>query len=122
MNKEHITIIIEDSKGNTLGGYVNSKIDKVNDYITDSKPFVFSLESNGMKGMKKFDIKEQQYAFYLWNKSSDYLFGFGDVIFVFIKKIIKQYQVVNIGHMNMKELKIDFVEKNILIVSQRNES
>ncbi|BFU20522.1 trichohyalin, putative [Entamoeba histolytica] len=47
MNKEHIIIIIEDSKGNQFGGYVNSKIDKVDYFINDSKSFVFSLESNG---------------------------------------------------------------------------
>ncbi|BFU24708.1 trichohyalin, putative [Entamoeba histolytica] len=77
-NKEHIIIIIEDEDGNKFGGYVNSKIDKVDDWIYDSKSFVFSLESNGrMKGMKKFDIKEPQYAFYLYNQSDDYLFAFG---------------------------------------------
>ncbi|BFU19596.1 trichohyalin, putative [Entamoeba histolytica] len=78
MNKEHIIIIIEDSKGNNFGGYVNEKIDKVDEWISDSKSFVFSLESNGrMEGMKKFDIEQQQYAFYLYNKSDDWLFSFG---------------------------------------------
>ncbi|BFU18890.1 predicted protein [Entamoeba histolytica] len=79
INKEYIIIIIEDEEGNKFGGYVNSKIDKVDEWISDSKSFVFSLESNGrMKGMKKFDIKQPQYAFYLHNKSDDYLFMFGD--------------------------------------------
>ncbi|BFU24979.1 predicted protein [Entamoeba histolytica] len=84
MNKEHIIIIIEDEEGNKFGGYVNSKIDEVG-YINDSQSFLFSLESNGrMKGMKKFDIKEQEYAFCLWNQSDDWLFkfGFGNDIFV----------------------------------------
>ncbi|BFU25791.1 trichohyalin, putative [Entamoeba histolytica] len=78
MNKEHIIIIIEDEDGNKFGGYVNSKIDKVDDYIYDSKSFLFSLESNGrIEGMKKFDIKEPQHAFILFNQSDNYLFGFG---------------------------------------------
>ncbi|BFU19348.1 trichohyalin, putative [Entamoeba histolytica] len=77
MNKEHIIIIIEDEEGNKFGGYVNSKIDKVG-WINDSKSFVFSLESNGrIKGMKKFDIKEPEFAFCLFNQSDDYLFSFG---------------------------------------------
>ncbi|BFU25804.1 trichohyalin, putative [Entamoeba histolytica] len=64
MNKEHLIIIIEDEDGNKFGGYVNSKIDKVDECINDSKSFLFSLESNGrMKGMKKFDIKQPEYAF-----------------------------------------------------------
>ncbi|BFU18144.1 predicted protein [Entamoeba histolytica] len=84
MNKEHIIIIIEDEDGNKFGGYVNSKIDKVDEWIYDSKSFVFSLESKGrMKGMMKFDIKQPDYAFWLDNQSSDCLFefgyGFGDI-------------------------------------------
>ena len=47
INKEHIIIIIEDSNGNKFGGYVNSKIDEVNDWINDPKSFLFSLESKG---------------------------------------------------------------------------
>ncbi|BFU25899.1 Hypothetical protein EHI5A_126860 [Entamoeba histolytica KU27] len=80
MNKEHIIIIIEDECGNKFGGYVNEKIDKVgNGYIKDSKSFVFSLESNGrIEGMKKFDTKEPEYAFYLFNQSCGYLFSFGN--------------------------------------------
>ncbi|BFU24112.1 predicted protein [Entamoeba histolytica] len=78
MNKEHLIIIIEDTKGNKFGGYVNSKVDKVNSYINDSKSFVFSLDSNGrIEGMKKFDIKQTQYAFYLNNQIQDCLFAFG---------------------------------------------
>ncbi|BFU26664.1 predicted protein [Entamoeba histolytica] len=78
MNKENIIIIIEDEEGNKFGGYVNSKINEVGDFINDSNSFLFSLESNGRnEGMKKYDIKQQQYSFKLFNQSSDYLFGFG---------------------------------------------
>ncbi|BFU20937.1 trichohyalin, putative [Entamoeba histolytica] len=78
MNKEHITIIIEDEDGNKFGGYVNSKIDKVDGYIYDSHSFVFSLESKGRnEGMMKFDIKQPQYAFYLYHRADNYLFAFG---------------------------------------------
>ncbi|BFU22112.1 trichohyalin, putative [Entamoeba histolytica] len=84
MNKKHVIIIIEDSEGNKFGGYVNEKIDKVDDYIYDSQSFLFSLESKGrMEGMMKFDIKQPQYAFCLFNQSDDWLFefgyGFGDI-------------------------------------------
>ncbi|BFU20928.1 trichohyalin, putative [Entamoeba histolytica] len=85
MNKEHIIIIIEDKEGNKFGGYVNSKIDKVDGYIYDSHSFVFSLESKGRnEGMMKFDIKQPQYAFYLYSQIQDCLFefgyGFGDIL------------------------------------------
>ncbi|GAB1220811.1 hypothetical protein ENUP19_0059G0020 [Entamoeba nuttalli] len=86
INKEHIIIIIEDEEGNKFGGYVNSKIDKVDWYINDSKSFVFSLESNGrIEGMKKFDIVDTRYAFKIFNQTDDYLFnfGFGWDIFVY---------------------------------------
>ncbi|BFU23355.1 trichohyalin, putative [Entamoeba histolytica] len=78
MNKEHVIIIIEDLEENKFGGYVNEKIDKVVTTFNDSHSFVFSFESNGrMKGMKKFDIKVQRYAFILNSQADDYLFGFG---------------------------------------------
>ncbi|GAB1218649.1 hypothetical protein ENUP19_0001G0017 [Entamoeba nuttalli] len=78
MNKEHIIIIIDDEEGNKFGGYVNSKIDKAGEWISDSKSFVFSLESNGrLDGMMKFDIKDQQHAFGLGKQSYDWLFAFG---------------------------------------------
>ncbi|BFU24392.1 predicted protein [Entamoeba histolytica] len=76
--KEDIIIIIEDEEGNKFGGYVNSKIDKVDEWIYDSKSFLFSLESNGrIEGMMKFNIKQPQHAFWLFNQSHDRLFGFG---------------------------------------------
>ncbi|BFU23980.1 TLD, putative [Entamoeba histolytica] len=81
MNKEHIIIIIEDEDGNKFGGYVNSKIG-TGEWIYDSKSFVFSLETKErMKGMKKFDIKQPQDAFCLYNQSHDilFMFGLGDI-------------------------------------------
>ncbi|BFU26540.1 predicted protein [Entamoeba histolytica] len=78
MNKENLIIIIEDEEGNKFGGYVNSKIDKIDEWLYDSHSFVFSLESKGrMKGMKKFDIKLPEYAFCLYNQSDNCLFQFG---------------------------------------------
>ncbi|BFU23730.1 trichohyalin, putative [Entamoeba histolytica] len=77
-NKEHIIIIIEDSRGNRFGGYVSEQIDKTYYFINDSKSFLFSLESKGrIEGMKKFDIIDPQRAFWLYNQSHDYLFEFG---------------------------------------------
>ncbi|BFU25442.1 trichohyalin, putative [Entamoeba histolytica] len=104
MNKEHIIIIIKDEEGNKFGGYVNSKIDKVDGYIYDSKSFVFSLESKGrMKGMKKFDIEQPEYAFWLDNQTVNCLDLDVEVIFVFVKKIIKQIHTVINVHLNIKE-------------------
>ncbi|BFU18597.1 trichohyalin, putative [Entamoeba histolytica] len=78
MNKEHLIIIIKDSNGNKFGGYVHSKIDKTGQWIYDSNSFLFSLESiERIKGMMKFDIKEPQFAFCLFNQSYDCLFKFG---------------------------------------------
>ncbi|EDR28973.1 hypothetical protein EDI_064530 [Entamoeba dispar SAW760] len=70
--------IEKNSDGNKFGGYVNAKIDKFDDYINDSKSFLFSIESKGrIQGMNKFDIKQPQYAFYVGKQSDDYLFEFG---------------------------------------------
>ncbi|BFU21134.1 hypothetical protein KM1_057740 [Entamoeba histolytica HM-3:IMSS] len=77
-NKEHIIIIIEDLKGNIFGGYINSKINKIDAWINDPHAFVFSLESKGrLKEMMKFDIKEPKYGFFMESSSYGPLFEFG---------------------------------------------
>ena len=71
-------IVVEDERKNKFGGYLSSQIQKVETWLKDSNAFLFSLKSNGrVKGMRKFEIKDSQYAFYLPNKSKEVLFGFG---------------------------------------------
>ncbi|BFU25503.1 trichohyalin, putative [Entamoeba histolytica] len=126
-NKKHIIIIIEDSEGNKFGGYVNSKVDKVDgDYIYDSKSFVFSLESNGrIEGMKKFDIEQPQYAFLLCNKSDDYLFvfGLGDIdVYKENNKTesyCKQYSFEYEGITNALCGKLYFTPKRIIVIEMK---
>ena len=73
--RKQLVFIVEDTEGNKFGGYIDAIIDKYWDFdtqtrITDSKSFVFSLESNGrLNGMKKFNIEYPQYAVGLYNKS-----------------------------------------------------
>ncbi|BFU19755.1 trichohyalin, putative [Entamoeba histolytica] len=124
-NKEHIIIIIEDEEGNKFGGYVNEKIDKIDDYTNDSKSFVFSLKSNGrIEGMKKFDIKEPQYAFCLYNQSYDNLFEFGCDIIVF-KENYKtnsyccQYSFDYKGISNALCGKEDFTPKRFIVIEMK---
>ncbi|BFU18090.1 predicted protein [Entamoeba histolytica] len=77
----------DNEDGNRFGGYVNSKIDKVDEWIYDSNSFLFSLESKGrMKRMMKFDIKDKRYAFILYNKSDDGLFMFGNGADIYVYK------------------------------------
>ncbi|BFU25996.1 predicted protein [Entamoeba histolytica] len=129
INKEHIIIIIEDEEGNKFGGYVNEKIDKVNECINDSKSFVFSLESNGrMKVMKKFDIKKPQHAFWLCNQSDNYLFKLGNndiVVFKENNKTIsycKQHSFSYKGITNAlcgKQLPERFTPKRIIVIEMK---
>ncbi|EMS15636.1 hypothetical protein KM1_032450 [Entamoeba histolytica HM-3:IMSS] len=84
INKEHIIIIIEDTNGNKFGGYVNVKIDKIDNWINDPKSFLFSIETKRrIQRMKKFDIKYLEDAFWLYDQSSNYLFTFGCDIYVY---------------------------------------
>ena len=79
MNRSNLMFVIEDTNNNKFGGYISSTINQYESWITDSKAFVFSLKSNGrLNGMKKFDITQPQFAFYLYQKSSQiYLFSIG---------------------------------------------
>ena len=70
--------LIEDDKGNKFGGFVSSKIDKIDYYISDSNAFVFSFESNGrLDEPMKFDATsegEEYGIFKLGCQNSNYLF------------------------------------------------
>ncbi|BFU26267.1 predicted protein [Entamoeba histolytica] len=128
MNKEHIIIIIEDTEGNKFGGYVNSKIDKVSyyDYINDSKSFVFSLESNRIERMMKFDIRQPQYAFILFNQSDNRLFGFGNGSDICVYKdnyktysLCKQSLFEYYGIGNALCGKYNFTPKRIIVIEMK---
>ncbi|BFU26007.1 trichohyalin, putative [Entamoeba histolytica] len=122
-------IVIEDEEGNKFGGYVNSKIDEVESCITDQKSFLFSLESNGrIEEMKKFDIKEQEYAFYLNSQTDDCLFsfGYGDiVVFKENDKTLSYCQQDSFsykGISNMicgKQLPEHFIPKRIIVIEMK---
>ncbi|BFU26561.1 predicted protein [Entamoeba histolytica] len=121
--KEYIIIIIEDEDGNRFGGYVNEKIDRVGYDINDSKSFVFSLESNGrMKGMKKFDIKNSQYAFWLCIQSVNCLFGFGNGDICVCKENDKKYSYCEQYSFEYKGIsnalcgKYNFTPKQIIVI------
>ena len=92
LNKNQLIFIIEDTEGNKFGGYIDSTIDTIYDghdrtRITDSKSFIFSLESNGrLNNMKKFNVKEPEYAFCLFDKSDNCLFTIGYLDIIIYKK------------------------------------
>ncbi|GAB1219596.1 hypothetical protein ENUP19_0039G0011 [Entamoeba nuttalli] len=78
MNKENLIILIKDTEDNLFGGYVHSKIDKIDEWINDPNSFLFSLKIKGrIKGMKKFDIEDSEYAIYIFKRTDDSLFSFG---------------------------------------------
>ena len=78
LKKENLVFLIEDTAGNTFGGFLKSKIDKEASWINDKNAFLFSLRSNGrIDGMMKYEIKEPKYAFYLYENNQDRFFGFG---------------------------------------------
>ena len=72
LNKEKLLVIIEDEQNNKFGGYLNVKVDGTSKYISDSNAFIFSLKSNErINGMKKFNISNSSYAFYIWPKTNN---------------------------------------------------
>ncbi|BFU26225.1 trichohyalin, putative [Entamoeba histolytica] len=130
MNNEHIIIIIDDLEGNKFGGYVNSKIDKVGEWINDSKSFVFSLESNGrLYEMMKFDNEEPKYAFKIYNQTDNQLFSFGngwDIVVYKANNKTKSYCEQNSFEYNGientlcgKEIPERFTPKRIIVIEMK---
>ncbi|KAL7715595.1 TLDc domain-containing protein [Entamoeba marina] len=79
IHRKNLYFLTFDNENNVFGGYVDNIINKTNDWIKDSNPFVFSLIRNGKIKNIKYDIKKgkEQYAFKL--KSNSYeLYRFGE--------------------------------------------
>ena len=78
VKKENLLFIVEDEEGNKFGEYVQSKIIRTENHISDKNAFVFSLKSNRrLDGMKKFNIIKDKYAFAVWNDNDEDLFFIG---------------------------------------------
>ena len=109
VGKEKLVFLITDNIGNKFGGFVNEKIVKENQWISDPNAFLFSLKKNRNNNrnndennnnnnqeqnennneeneMKKFDVNDPQKVFYLWKKESTQMFGFGSGIDIGIYK------------------------------------
>ena len=80
MNRNDLLFIIEDNDGNKFGEYLHAKVTGWNKWVNDDKAFIFSLKSNGrLDGIKKFEIKNSQNVFKLWNDCYSNLFYIGNV-------------------------------------------
>ena len=69
--KSNLIFVFEDTNGNKFGHYLKEKIRETWDFVVDENAFVFSLKSNGrLEGMMKFDIKEEDEAFELYDEDN----------------------------------------------------
>ena len=113
--KEKLLFLIEDTNNNLFGGFINSKIDKYIYYeqfklkgkrIIDSNAFLFSINNNETMKIKK---EWSGFAFKLYKKEENVLFGFGNGpdISIMKKKIIEMNVFVFQNHLIIqKEKKI----------------
>jgi len=63
MNHNQLYFIIIDSNDNVFGHYHSSFINKIGSNIYDSNIFIFTLNSNGRCGIKKFNNKNGNNAY-----------------------------------------------------------
>ena len=78
INKEKITLMIEDTNGNIFGVFIDEELNEIEENIVDKKSFVYSLKSNGRfdKPMK-FNIEKYNEGPYLYNEKSEWLISIG---------------------------------------------
>ena len=62
LNHNQLYFIAIDSNDNVFGHYHPGVIDKIGDRIYDNNIFIFTLNSNGRSGVKKFDSKTDIYT------------------------------------------------------------
>ena len=76
INHNQLYFIIIDSNDNVFGHYHSGVINKTGDYIYDSNMFIFTLNSNGRCGIKKFNNKYGNKAYtYIYNGNDYYYCG-----------------------------------------------
>ena len=74
MNNSHFIIIIETTRGNKFGCYIESLINEENNYISDSNAFIFKFENDSIE---KYPIIESKNAIKIFNNYDDNLFIIG---------------------------------------------
>ena len=76
--RSKFVIMIYDTNGNVFGAYINTKIYKMNGFISDPNAFLFSLKSNErLETPMKFPIKKSDDAILIYSESTSWLFSVG---------------------------------------------
>ena len=81
MNHNQLYFIVIDSKNNVFGHYHPSVIDKIDSYNYDSNIFIFTLNSNGRCGIKKFNNKNGKAFTRIYNDDDYYYYCYGYYIY-----------------------------------------
>ncbi|KAL7712391.1 TLDc domain-containing protein [Entamoeba marina] len=86
IGRDNLYFINFDDEGNIFGGFIHSKITATfPSCMIDPNAFVFSLSKNGIQNPKRFMIhkKYADSAFWLNSEDGDYLYCFGNDVFIF---------------------------------------
>ncbi|KAL7720836.1 hypothetical protein QTN25_002052 [Entamoeba marina] len=77
--RSHLIFVHFDHIGNVFGGYVNTKVSKTEDTLTDPNTFLFTLKKNGKINPQKFHImKKWEDEAICVNRTSNLVYNFGD--------------------------------------------
>ena len=127
MNHSLLAILIEDTKGNVFGGFIENKVDSYFAFyqnkwlgyrISDKHSMIFSLSSNNRYEQPvKFVIKSENRnnAFELPQKQHGELFRFGKTDFIVFKKEYKHLSTLQLTQYNMEG------KQNLIISSNPQE-
>ena len=76
LNHNQLYFIAIDSNDNVFGHYHPGVIDKIRRNIYDNNIFIFTLNSNGRSGIKKFDRKDGDTCTGIYSDNDYYEFGY----------------------------------------------
>ena len=72
MNHNQLYFIAIDSHDNVFGHYHPGVIDEISNFIYDDNIFIFTLNSNGRSGVKKFNRKRENNCTYIYDNNKYY--------------------------------------------------
>ena len=101
--RKQLLFIIEDDRNEKFGYYINTTIDKYNQWIeTDQKSFSFNIESNGrIESMVKFPIKDLSYGCFVYYQTNETLIEIGDIV-------LKKQEKKHLSYCNQNEERYDY--------------
>ena len=127
LNHNQLCFIAIDSNDNVFGHYHPGVIDKINNHIYDNNIFIFTLNSNGRSGIKKFNNKDGYTYTWICNNNNYYGCGYGGYYIYQIDtnhsyiddRIVKHFEGIKTTTLTGNCKPDEFTTKRVIVIEMK---